>query len=289
MSARMIHAEWKTEKKVSLRTLYRRNRKDHDLRPRRNVRKAQLDAPKKAARAEWGRVNKRITKESWRKHTLVIDEKKWVWNTTAKARRQARQMRKKKTWRTRSEGILYCSPDKFKHRQGHVGHNVLMGVGDGKLRVWETGWSGTMTAETYELFVYGPIGDAVTAMRHETGVRPRLLRDKAPQSHNTHKGREAERGAGITVLAQPSCSPDLNADDYTFWRAIEDDMLQHEVDWEESHPGEEWDEQRPHWEARLESTARRVLKKAYVDKSMESMKRRCRDLEKTGGEWSKGD
>jgi len=289
VSARMIRAEWKTRKKVSVRTVYRRNKTAHDLKPRRNVRKARLDGEAKAARAEWGRVHKRITKEAWRKHTLVIDEKKWVWNTTAKARRAARQMRKKKTWRTRKEGILYCSPDKFKHRQGVVGYNVLMGVGNGKMRVWETGWPGTMTAEIYATFVYGTISVAMAAMQNETGVKPTLLRDNAPQSHDTYKGLAAESGAGLKVVTQPTGSPDLNADDYTFWKAIEDDMLMHEIEWEESHPGEEWVEKREDWEARLKSTARRVLAKAYVDRSLMSMKRRCTELERTGGEWVKGD
>ena len=94
---------------------------------------------------------------------------------------------------------------------------------------------------------------------------------------------------GVNVLEQIGDSPDTQPFDFTWWVEVEIGMVDHEDKWENEHPGELFDETLPQFEARLKRTAKRVLTKKKIDKGMESMHRRVRELKKTKGERMKND
>ena len=84
---------------------------------------------------------------------------------------------------------------KFPNASGCVPNpQVCLGVGGGKIRLWETGWKGTLTGAGYATLVQGPIATALAKMEQESGVKPALLRDKAPQSDPGSEGAKGSQG-----------------------------------------------------------------------------------------------
>ena len=94
----------------------------------------------------------------------------------------------------------------------------------------------------------------------------------------------AEALAGIKVIEQAGDSPDTQVCDYWFWHDLNERMARQEEDWEEAHPGEEFNETIDQFKARLRRTALRTGKRG-IDKATGSMKRRCVELSEGDGGW----
>ena len=81
------------------------------------------------------------------------------------------------------------------------------------------------------------------------------MRDGDPKAHNTKKGLAAELLAHINVMAQPSCTPEVNVEDHTFWTALDRDMEGHVRDWEKTNHPKLFDETPAQLKARAQGTA----------------------------------
>ena len=278
----MIRAAWKTKKKKSKSTVLRRAKK-LDLGPKRVIRELRLDPEKKAGRKAWGEKHRRISKRTWEVKCLAIDEKRFKYHTSAKARRMARMMTKRLVWRKSSEGVTYAAPDRYKHRQGEVGFHVMLGTGNGKVQA-VVGLPSRLSGALYAEQVKKTLAPKLRKM----GEGAFLLRDGDPGSHNTKKGLKAEKDAKIKVKPQASYSPDCNPDDIHHWDWAERQLLDEERQWESKHPGEYYKETFEEFETRVLKWCK-ALPADLIRSTARSLHRRCKELTENGGNWVSGD
>ena len=277
VTAKMIKEDWKTAKKVSPATVSRRlrNQKRGWKRP---LFKLPLTPERKANRARFGTRNAKKTKVYWKTKAAFMDNKGYAWYTSRKARKVARSMRKRGTYRLRSEGRQYSVPSRKKHRQSSMSVKVLCVVGAGKIRVWRTykKWGGDAYANMVKRHIN-------RALKLADGTKMDLYRDNDPSGYESRKGKKAEENSKINVKPLPVGSPDVMPLDFTLWDAVDRDMKADEKEWPEDKT-ETYEE----FEARLKKTAM-ALPSTVIEKACLSMHRRCRELKRTGGEWIKGD
>ena len=184
------------------------------------------------------------------------------WYTSKKARRAGRKANKTKAWmkdgaaeRRRKEHV---ATHQHKHRQGVRNARVLVGIANGRVRLFEY-YDGRFTAETYQAFVHGFIDEILTELKQENGGKPvYLMRDGDPKSHHTKIGLAAEAGyiSEWGVIAQSSCTPEANVEDHSFWSALNRAMEQHVVQWEAANEGELFEEDFETCKRRARRTAR---------------------------------
>ena len=83
-------------------------------------------------------------------------------------------------------------------------------------------------------------------------------------------------------MKQPVSSPDTNVLDYSIWNAIERKLTEEEDDYK-SRTGKEWKENIENFSMRVQ-THFWALEKAYIQKSMLDLKRRCKEIIANNGE-----
>ena len=100
---------------------------------------------------------------------------------------------------------------------------------------------------------------------------------------NSNLGLEREAQNNFPVIRQPRYRPDLQPLDYSLWNAIDDLMAEEERTWPKGFHEEYVD-----FRARLKQKAF-SLDAPTVNDAMASMKRRCVQLDRTGGQWTEKD
>lgn len=87
------------------------------------------------------------------------------------------------------------------------------------------------------------------------------------------------------VIEQPTESPDINTEDFWFWKDVTDRMVEKEV----NHPdGDDFDESKGQFETRLLETINETTRH-NIEKAMGSMPKKLKWLKESGGEWCCGD
>ena len=114
-----------------------------------------------------------------------------------------------------------------------------------------------------------------------------LLRDGDPASHESNKGKAAEKDAKIKVIKQAAYAPDTNQLDVHHWAAIEKEILAQEQAWEKAHPGKLYKETFSEFQARVVYWCKQ-LPGDDIRKTARSMKRRCTEMA-VNGNWVSGD
>ena len=136
------------------------------------------------------------------------------------------------------------------------------------------------------------IAPALKATKKENdGEKCFQMRDNAT-CHTGADGKAAElefiwQKHKCGVIQQPSGTPELNAEDHSFWTAHERDMEAHIKDWEKKHPTKEFSEQEGAFMQRSRTTAL-VMCKEVVDAFMAHTKTQCADLLAAKGWYFKG-
>ena len=167
----------------------------------RTIKKLKLDTEKAAARLAF--CLKYIVRSAFffTMCLLVIDEGTLKYYTSVNARETGRRQKKNYSWRKTngkdSREACRVTSSKAKHRPGIQSASVLVGVGAGKVQVFEF-YEGQMGGEKYETLVYGVIEPAYQVVKAAArAVLPTagvfLWRDGAPQSHESTAGKQAER------------------------------------------------------------------------------------------------
>ena len=105
----------------------------------------------------------------------------------------------------------------------------------------------------------------------------RVLEDNDPTGFKSNKGKAAKANEGIVPFEIPRRSPDLSLCDYALWPEINRRMRRQEQQWPRAKR-----ETRDEYLRRLRSTALR-LPKAFLEKSVGDMRRRCQLLLKAKG------
>lgn len=216
----------------------------------------------------------------WRTHVhMHIDVKKFRVYLNGKARSAAAREGSRGVYRRRGEGLRapYVKQDKsLKFNTGARGVQVLAGVGQGRVLVWEyidgRNWSGTVAAELYKGAVRRALQKAAPTRRSW-----RVLEDNDPTGFKSAKGEDAKRAAGINVFSIPKRSPQLNVCDYALWAEVNRRMRRQEQRWAAQRK-----ETRAAYLARLRRTALR-LPKTFIENSIGNMKVRCRRLSAARG------
>jgi hypothetical protein len=246
---------------------------------KRLVERIDLTAEDRLASKQWGKVNKKISKDKWKKKIMVIDNKTFTCRTNKKGRAFSQSTAVRGAYLGRGNRFKITKPSKFKHRmntgQGKV--EILAGVVDGKVAVWHE-VRGKWCSKAYADIV----DDVITPAMHATGAEI-LLRDNDPKGYDTYKGAAAEQGNNLAVKPLPARRPDLNVCDYWLWNRINREMRATEAAWPTTRK-----ERFEAWKARLKSVAQN-LPQADVYTAQASMHRRCRELETNNGTWIKRD
>ena len=208
----------------------------------------------------------------WTSHLhLTIDVKFFKSYLNGKARDHAAAARVKGVYRAPGQGLdsgYVTSGKRFKQNTGAKGVNILAGVGQDRVLVWEqlpdNKWGGGVAASMYK----GPV---LRALKRAYPARAsfNVLEDNDPSGFKSNKGIEAKKGCGIVAFQIPKRSPVLNVCDYALWDEINRRMRRQEERWPKSKQ-----ESRPEYLRRLRRTAMN-LPKAFTRKSLQDMKRRC--------------
>ena len=210
---------------------------------------------------------------------MHIDVKHFPVYLNGRARAHAAREGVRGAFRTPGQGLekpYVKHGKKYKYNPGARGAMVLAGIGRGKVLVWEVidgrNWNGDVAAEMYT----GPIKAALrrSAPRKRTW---HVLEDNDPAGFKCKKGRAAKKRARIESFDIPRRSPALNVCDYALWSEINRRMRAAEAKWPVGRV-----ESRKQYLARLRRTAV-ALPKAFIDKSIGNMRRRCKALHGAGG------
>ena len=251
------------------RTLQKRNIKFRRLRS-----KPILTNTDKRARFAFAKKYHTKSKSWWLKTVhMHIDLKNFSCYVNARARQYAAQREVRGGYRLPGQGLdeAYVVANKaLRFNPGVKSAMIAAGVGNGRVRMWHAltnKWSGLAAADLYQ----GPAKDALKrawpAKRCFT-----VLEDNDPTGFKSTAGKKAKVDARIKVFVIPARSPDLNVCDYALWSQVSRVMRRQEKSFPPS-KRESPDEflQRLH-------RAAKGLSKAFVDKSIGDMARRCKRL-----------
>jgi len=183
VTSRMVNTKWDTEEPVADRSVRRRFQKE-DMPYLYTRKKKRLTKEQKQKRAAFGIRLIRKGKKFWTRDVLCIDEKRFAYFTSKKARATARSMRKTRMYRKRGMGLAYSVPSTKKHRQGCLSVCVCVGLGQGKVQFSEAFHAnkGNMNTDTYVHFVHEHILPSMRRMEKPSNDRKVYLqRDNAPQ------------------------------------------------------------------------------------------------------------
>lgn len=216
----------------------------------------------------------------WTTHVhMAIDVKHFSVFLHGGARARAAQSGARGAYRTRGQGLGkgYVKASKsLKYNPGARGVQVLAGVGDGKVLVWEyidgKQWSGNVAAKLYEEAVAPALAKAYPGKRAWN-----VLEDNDPAGFKSSKAIAAKAKAHIKTFSIPRRSPALNVCDYFLWAEVNRRMRATEKRWRPA-----FRESRRAYLARLRRTAMSIPAN-LLRRSMQDMKRRCCRLQAAGG------
>lgn len=236
-------------------------------------------------RYAWSKKHKGKSKKWWRKRVHIhLDNHCFKVATTACARKLLAKRRVRAVYRKKGKSLrsAHVKPDpKLRLNTGAKGILKMAGLGGGKVLVFETihgKWSGQKAADMYKDVVAKALKKRYPAKKAYC-----VLEDNDPTGNFSKKGIAAKAAEKLYVLKIPKRSPDLNVCDYTFWSEVEKRMRAQERKMPLLKR-----ETRGDFEKRLDRTARE-LPAAYINKSIENMKKRCRLLfEAEGGLFEEG-
>ena len=222
----------------------------------------------------WSKKYKGKSKRWWRKAVHIhLDNHCFKVATTGFARKLLAKRRVRGVYRKKGKSLrsAHVKPDpKLRLNTGAKGILKMAGLGAGKVLVFETihgTWSGQKAADMYKDVVKKALKKQYPGKQTHC-----ILEDNDPTGNFSKKGIEAKTAQKLYVLKLPKRSPDLNVCDYTFWSEVEKRMRAQE----RKMPALKR-ETREAFEKRLDKTARE-LPAAYINKSIESMRKRCRLL-----------
>ena len=212
------------------------------------------------------------TKAWWLSHIhLHIDVKQFPVYINGAGRRHAAQQGTRGAYRKKGQGLeapYVKTAGTLKYFTGARAVKVLAGVGGGKVLVWKyidkQKWNGQVAADCYK----GVIRSALKK-KHPRRSTWTVLEDNDPAGFKSSKGKTAKEEAGLSAFEIPRRSPDLSVCDFALWHEVNKRMRQQERKW----PADRR-EGRSVYLARLRRTAMR-LPARFVNKSIESMKKRC--------------
>ena len=210
---------------------------------------------------------------------MAIDVKHFKVLPHGQARRHAAQETTRGAYRKAGQGLSkgYTKPlTKTKFNTGAKGVQVLAGVGNGRVLLWEyldgKQWSAKTASEVYK----GPIAKKLKS------VFPRrakflVLEDNDPSGFKSKLGQEAKNEAKISTLDIPKRSPCLNVCDYFLWSNVNRRMREQEGSWPASRK-----ESREEFLKRLRRTAV-ATSLSTVRPAVGDTKRRCARFLAAGG------
>ena len=127
----------------------------------------------------------------------------------------------------------------------------------------------------------GPLAKALRSAYPEVPKSRRgkfiVLEDNDPTGYKSGLGKQAKQGAGILTDYLPRRSPDLNVLDYRIWAEINSRMRTQEKSFTRAKR-----ETQQQYLARLKRTAL-SLPRSFVEKAVQDMHRRVRDIYGAGG------
>ena len=153
--------------------------------------------------------------------------------------------------------------------------NTLVGVGNGKVLLWEY-IEGRWNSHEAERLYSGPMKD-VLQETYPNRTRFNVLEDNDPAGFKSKIGMKAKVDAKIDTFEIPKRSPQLNLCDYWLWKQINCKMRETERSWPTTRK-----ENRDAYLRRLRRTAM-GLTEEEVNTAVGSMKRRSEDLFKAKG------
>jgi transposase len=233
-----------------------------------------------AERFAFAKKFRKKTRAWWNTHIHAhIDGKHFQVYLNKNERQRAAQHATYGAYRSPGKGLTggYVKPKKsLQHNTGARSALVMAGVGQGRVLMWysvpNARWNGAAAETMYKQ----PLAKAL--QKTYPGKRTwSVLEDNDPTGFKSGKGKAAKEEAGVQVFPMPRRSPDLNICDYALWKEINKRMRRQELKW---HVAER--ESRVQYLARLRCAAVR-LPKAFIQKSIGDMVRRCKRLYEAKG------
>ena len=264
--------------KCSIRTIADRMRaRGVFLRPMRE--KPVLTEGDVAERLEFGRKYKDYPPDFWiGAIDMHMDVKFYKVCLDGRARSLIRRGRVKGALRKRGDGLKKGRtrpPKKYKINTGVRGVNVLAGVGQSSVILWEylpRTWNAKVAADMYQ----GPVKEALRKA-YPGRKTYKVLEDNDPVGFKSDLGVKAKAAARIKVFPIPKRSPCLNVCDFALWDEVNRRMQATEAAWHKSKK-----ETRAEYLNRLKKTAM-SLPKAVVQNMIKDLKPRCERLYDEGG------
>ena len=210
----------------------------------------------------------------------IIDNKRFSMPLDRRAREHEARRSVRGAYRAGSsavEGHLVKPKAHLKYPMPGV--QVTAAVIKGRVRFWhvtEGRWNAAKAAQ-----MYGALAKALAKAYPEHAARLRakwvLLEDNDPAGYKASAAKEKKVELGISVMELPPRSPDLNVLDYSIWSEI-NRRLRHR---EASFPANR-KESKADFLKRLRRVAL-TLPTSFVEKAVQSMKRRCRAIKASKG------
>ena len=205
----------------------------------------------------------------------IIDNKKFPMYVDHRGRVYAARRSVRGAYRSGADAVqshLVKPKDTIKFPAAGV--MVTAAVIRGKIRFWhitEGRWNAKKAVEMYKA-----LKKAVTKAFPERAARPyprwTILEDNDPSGYKSNLAVAEKQALRMEVMALPPRSPDLNVLDYSMWAAIGKRLRVQEADFPPAHK-----ETRIEFLKRLRKTAL-TLPVSGVQKSVQSMKRRCQQI-----------
>jgi hypothetical protein len=199
---------------------------------------------------------------------MIIDNKRWDFPTTDKARTYVRSLRVRGHLRTPGEGLKpnFTKPSRKKNRMYCPVVSLCAGIANNKVVLWTylpKTWNGEAAAALFK----GPVLKALK-QNNPTKTRFRIIEDNDPTGYNSKKAIAAKTESHITSVGLPRYSPDLNPLDFFLWSEVERRMAKHPEKPNETMAG---------FKARLRRTAMNIPS-SVIGKAVASMKKRAKAI-----------
>ena len=215
---------------------------------------------------------------------IHLDNKHFKVATTAAGRRLLAKRKVRGVYRKKEKSLRsgHVKPHpKTRLATGPRGFLKAGGVGGGKVLVWHTvekNWGGAEAEQLYADVVAPALKERYPEKRKYV-----VLEDNDPSGNRSKRGMDAKTFHKMKVFEIPKRSPDLNVLDYAVWSEVERRMRAQERKWRVVKT-----ETRAQFGVRLDRTARN-LPKAFIDKAVSSLARRCQLLyDARGGLFEEG-
>ena len=199
---------------------------------------------------------------------VIMDNKRWDFPTTDKARTYVRRLRVRGHLRTPAEGLKpnFTKPNRKKNRMYTAAVSLCAGIARNKVVLWTylpKTWNGTAAANLFK----GPVLKALK--QNSAGkTRFRIIEDNDPTGYTCKKAVAAKGESRITAVSLPRYSPDLNPLDFFLWSEVERRMAKHDPKPKET---------MTQFKARLRRTAMGIPS-SLIAKAIANMKKRAQAI-----------